>query len=287
MLNDNVKQIVNNVLNKECYYNKEYECYETDIYVDYRDTLNNEDIKEILKDDTEDTFFQKINEYYIGAEQDLIDCINDKCCNLLDKEKIDFDESDVLDYISQNLIINYPYDHFKNQKLNVNLTIDTGDKNYEFTLNGDCGELQDIDDKSSLLWLCKTQGYDKSQLEKAFSEDTESKFLNSVVDEIENETTSMNTLTFFLKTTLGELMELKSKKRFNIFIDKNTNVGLVDYYNGAGGILDICLEQSLIINNNIINNIEVDGLNNGYSVTSIYGISEDFWNTDLKIVSEF
>ena len=82
-------------------------------------------------------------------------------------------------------------------------------------------------------------------------------------------------------------MELKSKKRFNIFIDKNTNVGLVDYYNGAGGILDICLEQPLIVNNNIINNIEVDGLNNGYSVASIYGISEDFWNTDLKIVSEF
>ena len=287
MLNDNVKQIVNNVLNKECYYNKEYKCYETDIYVDYRDTLTKEDIKEILKDDTEDTFFQKINEYYIGAEQDIIACINYKCCNLLDKAKVDFDESDVLDYISENLIINYPYDHFKNQKLNVNLTIDTGDKNYEFTLNGDCGELQDIDDKSSLLWLCKTQGYDKSQLEKAFSEDTESKFLNSVVDEIENETTSMNTLTFFLKATLGELMELKSKKRFGIFVDKNTNVGLVDYYNGAGGILDICLEQSLIINNNIINNIEVDGLNNGYSVASIYGISEDFWNTDLKIVSEF
>lgn len=287
MLNNYAKQIVNNILNKECYYNKEYECYETDIYVDYRDTLNKEDIKEILKDDTEDTFFQKIDEYYRDSEQDIIACINDKCCNLLDKEKIDFDESDVLDYISENLIINYPYDHFKNQKLNVNLTIDTGDKNYEFTLNGDCGELQDIDDKSSLLWLCKTQGYDKSQLEKAFSEDTESKFLNSVVDEIENETTSMNTLTFFLKATLGELMELKSKKRFSIFVDKNTNVGLVDYYNGAGGILDICLEQPLIINNNIVNSIEVDGLNNGYSVASIYGISEDFWNTDLKIVSEF
>lgn len=287
MLNNYAKQIVNNILNKECYYNKEYECYETDIYVDYRDTLNKEDIKEILKDDTEDTFFQKIDEYYIGAEQDIIACLNGKCCDTLDKEKIDFDESDVLDYISENLIINYPYDHFKNQKLNVNLTIDTGDKNYEFTLNGDCGELQDIDDKSSLLWLCKTQGYDKSQLEKAFSEDTKSKFLNSVVDEIENETTSMNTLTFFLKATLGELMELKSKKRFSIFIDKNTNVGLVDYYNGAGGILDICLEQSLVINHNIVNSIEVDGLNNGYSVASIYGISEDFWNTDLKIVSEF
>ncbi len=90
MLNNYAKQIVNNILNKECYYNKEYECYETDIYVDYRDTLNNEDIKKILKCDTEDIFLEIINEYYIGAEQDIIDCINDKCCNLLDKAKVDF-----------------------------------------------------------------------------------------------------------------------------------------------------------------------------------------------------
>lgn len=59
-----------------------------------------------------------------------------------------------------------------NQYVPVSIMVDTGDGNYDYTLNSlypsfygrRCDE---IPEKSSLLWLAKQQGYDASDLKKA------------------------------------------------------------------------------------------------------------------------
>ena len=64
-----------------------------------------------------------------------------------------------------------------------------------------------------MLWLGKKQGYSREQIEEALLTDKEiqGKFMKSLYNELVNETTCMNALTFFVKMTLKDLLDLKEK----------------------------------------------------------------------------
>jgi hypothetical protein len=172
-----------------------------------------------------------------------------------------------LNYISLNLKYN-PME----QEICINVTTDFyAESNYDFTKNGystETGKLK----KGSMLWLLHSQGYTVADL---YNEEkrNNSIFLKSLQEEIENVSSDMNILTFFIKVSLKDYF---SRKNGSVHISKNTNCGLYDPWSGAGSVLGIKLERSLTIPKKHVFDYGIDG-NLGYSVNRIYGASEDFW----------
>ena len=78
--------------------------------------------------------------------------------------------------------------------------------------------------------------------------------------------------------TLVDLIDYLEEPK-DIVLDKYTNCGLVDFWNGAGGMLDICLNKEVIIPK-IYVNISIDG-GHGYSIRSIYGMCSTYWKDTL------
>lgn len=77
-----------------------------------------------------------------------------------------WDDDKIREELESMWYFKYPTDEYLEQEVNVDIRIDTGDANYDFTLNaiyphynGRKGD--DIDDRASLVWLAKTQGYSK------------------------------------------------------------------------------------------------------------------------------
>ena len=82
---------------------------------------------------------------------------------------------------------------------------------------------------------------------------------------------------------LVEGFENKSIKE--IKIDKRCDVGLVDFWLGAGGTLNITLDKDLVIPIENIDRIDYDG-NFCYGLSDTYGMSmNDYWNDTKFSVS--
>lgn len=280
------KEVIN-VLKEIWYldYNEKGKYFEADIYVDYNDKLSKDMIMDIIGSSNpyetlNDIIFDAYEELDFDLRSRIISEVGEK---MKEKGFEVEDEMDIHETIINNVMINYPTEHFlNNTELYVNIGLDTGDGNYDYTLNG-CNE---IHEESSMLWLALQQGYSREEYENVILEEefTISDFLESAYYEVTNSTTDIGKLTFFVKMTLGELIELREvinqKKDFTITLDKNTYGGLVDTWNGAGSVLGLTLEKDIVIPSNILT-IEVDG-ENGYSIENIFGLTGDLWDIKIK-----
>jgi hypothetical protein len=186
----------------------------------------------------------------------------------------------IIDWLNENISFNLPYDHYLDQSVLVDIIVNTGDGDYDYTLNNwltwDARE-EEINDESSILWLVKQQGYTKEQLKNLIEEHEiyDSKFLKSIYQECENVTTHMNALAFFTKMTLKEYIELQENPS-DLTLSERTSCGLYDCWNGAGGCLEIYLEKPVIIPKDFIE-VHIDGCR-GYGVNEIYGMCSSFWD---------
>lgn len=198
-----------------------------------------------------------------------------------------------------------------NQSVEVDIIVDTGDENYDYTLNcvyphynGIYGET--VSNESAIVWLSKQQGYTKTQLNKALrnGEHNGSKFLQSMRTEVLNCTSHMNALTLFIKMTLGECFDLieaiekdsindeksgyrtvqKRRGKGYITLSKNTACGLYDLWSGAGSVLDIVLERDVKLPLKYISTSKPDGCR-GYGLSEIYGMCRSFWKGKVKEIS--
>jgi hypothetical protein len=301
-----IVELIKDCINKNCYlnYNKENGTYTGDIYTDYNDYLEDSTIKDIFKSkNPKNKFYELLDECYVDCgfeyQYDVIKTIADN----LDEEIYDGYEDFIKDWVYMHVNFNYPYEHYINQSVQVDIIVDTGDESYDYTLNcvyphynGRYGEI--INNQASLVWLTKQQGYTKLQLNKALRDCDygDSKFLKSVRDEVANCTSHMNSLAFFVDITLGELLDLqdkiiedsendikegyrtinKRKGKGYLTIDKNTSCGLYDNWNGAGSILEISLDKDVKLPIKYISSATIDG-NRGYGVDEIYGMCSSFW----------
>ena len=127
------------------------------------------------------------------------------------------------------------------------------------------------------MWLAKKQGYKKNETKNALldCEYNNSRFLKSLREELLNCTSHMNTLVFLTKMTIREWLEILNKDK--ITIPKNTTCGLVDFWMGTGGLLNIHLEKDITINKENIHQIIPDCCKS-YSIHSIYGCTDNIWN---------
>ena len=301
-LNERVLNILNEIMPN--YQKKSESEWAIALYADYRDKMEYRTAIEIFDaDNPEDAFYDQLDYWYLDYQYDEIEEIVKSVIKKLDDD--DVDDDDVRYIVRDCVYCEFPADHYLNQEFRVPIMVDTGDGNYDYILNcitpawNGCSA-DAIDDKASLVWLCQQQGYKKCQLQKVInSEDKlQNKFLDSVYDELANESGSMNTLTFLVTMTLQQLVNLNAaiKKREGkghfydasersdcgtITISKNTFTGLFDPWNGGGSLFDIVLDTDVVLPIKFIRSALPDG-GDGYGVDNVYGWAAQAWRGEVK-----
>ena len=278
--------------------------YHFEIYVDYRDEIDDSTAQEFLENDyPRDALIEKLWDWYQEQEWDIID-------NLVDdfKEKVDpklledaniiedgnLDDGDIRDEIMDLIYVDYPVDWAENQEFCFNIIVSNGDDNYDFWLNehlvDETGEVDENAEKAGLVWLAKQQGYTFEELIE-FMKDEEyvnsNKFISSLVAEIFSGY-GCEALTFCVKMTLGQAIALKEKMKSNpngsIVIDKKAECGLFDPWSGGGSVLEIACEKDVEIPFENIWKFYIDEKrSNRYdSIHNVYGTDSSLWRDCLK-----
>ena len=309
-MTDLIKQIVRETIeNKMCAWQKKPDgYYHEEIYADYRDEMDDSTLKEIMaSEDPEQTFDEKMFEWYQEAEweieRNLLEAVVASIETAAPTET--YDEDEIKDEIRELVSIDYPYEHFLKQEFCVNIFVDTGDGNYDYVLNcvyphynGRYGET--INDRASIVWLARQQGYTKTELNKALREGDikdPKGFLESMRQEVINHGSHMGILTFLARMTLEEILELnellklqdRNGKKYAaeerpycgyILIDKKAECGLYDPWGGGGSILELQLEKDVRLPIRFIRSATVDG-GDGCSIRNVYGTDSSIYREDV------
>ena len=342
-----INKIKETINNSDYYltYDEKSDCFYGEIYADYRDEFSDENISDILKSNCPQERFNEIMfDSYFDYEWELkADVIQFVINELEDNEEmgyISFEKychenglsndsikshkewqlrcAEITDliqaYCDEHIYFNYSYQHYLDQEVCIDILVDTGDLNFDYTLNSmyphyNSNIEDEIDERASLVWLSSQQGYNKERLEKALKEEMYdgSKFLKSVREEILNTSTSVNCLVFLAKMTLRDAMKLQErikedkklksdgscgswydpKNRLGtdfITIDKSVECGLFDTWNGTGSMLEIVLEKDIQLPLKYIDSIEVDSCSTrGYGVADVYGLDSSPWRNVVKL----
>lgn len=278
--------------------------YHFDIYVDYRDEIDDSTAQEILENDfPRDALFEKLLDWYQESEWDIFD-------NLVDdfKEKVDpelfrqaniiedgnIDDNMIRDIFQDTIYVDYPVDWALGQEFCFNIIVSNGDDNYDFWLNehvvDDDGNVDKDAEKAGLVWLAKQQGHTLEELIESLKDEeyvNPNKFISSLVSEV-FDGYGCEALTFCVKMTLGQAIELKEKMKSNqngsIILDKNVTCGLFDPWQGGGSLLDIACEKDIEIPFENIWKFYIDARRgNRYdSIHSVYGTDDSFWKDYLR-----
>ena len=289
-----------------------------EIYADYRDAIGGRTAGEIIDaDNPEQAFWEKLDEWYSDAEWDYKHELTEKVKRSLDSDSENFpdglddeQESFVEDTVRERVSYDYPADHFLDQDMYVNIMLDTGDCNYDFVLNSSVypcwygGDKHILDPKAAIVWLAKQQGYTKTQLQNALKDGDMADpkgFLQSMRVELANLPSHMSTLTFLVKMTFRQLLELNEAIQWRerqggrkydpkeypncgyIVLDKRTMCGLYDPWSGGGSVLEVQLEKDVRIPIKYIwQAIPDEAKGHGYQVGDVYGMCGSAWQETLK-----
>lgn len=283
--------------------------FKVEIDANYDDELSEKTANEILAaDNPEEDFWEKLCEMYSDYEMELRAELEEKVEEALTAEDGPYpkgllhEDGDLHDILLDLVYFDLPEKHYLRQKFAVNIIVDTGDGNYDFTLNdlypAYCGYYNDgaIDPKASVAWLARSQGYTAGQLRRALREGDMRDphgFLQSMRAEVANIASHMNALTFLVELTLEQLIELnrliKLQERNGRFydatkipycgyivLDKKTMTGLYDPWNGGGSCFEIEMEKDVRLPVKLIRSALPDG-GDGYSIGSVYGMCYSAW----------
>lgn len=273
--------------------------YYYDLSCDVDDELSNDQINEILiSDNPIETLYRKIRDVYYQSFYDFVLNLSTN----FKKSKYGYTEKlgNALDWFYNNVILDYPKlaEHFLKQKVCTNIFLDTGDKANGYEDNdiypsgyGEYDELENISEKSSVLWLANQQGYSKDDFLDVFETKcrrTKSGLLYDLYNELLNSYNG-GCVAVLTEMTLQQMIDINDAKNDNIAgfitIDKNASVGLYDYANGGGGPFDITLEKDLDIPICYIGECLADstvGSIQNYTLASVYGTCDAFWQRGKK-----
>lgn len=278
--------------------------YHFEIYVDYRDEIEDSTAQEILESDSpRDTLIERLLDWYQEQEWEIID-------NLVDdfKEKVDpklledaniiadgnLDDGDIREEFMDAVCVDYPEDWALGQEFCFNIIVSNGDDNYDFWLNehiiDEDGNVDKDAEKAGIVWLAKQQGYTLEALVEALKDGDVAEpktFLESVLQEVANGY-GCEALTFCVKMTLGQAIDLKERMKENpngsIVLDKKVECGLFDMWDGSGSVLEIRCDKDIEIPFDNIWKFYVDeSKSNRYdSIHNVYGTTDALWKDYLK-----
>lgn len=188
-----------------------------EVFADYRDTLDVKTAAKILEQKNPLEYFynmmlyERYNEIEAEMWHNIYNEIEESLRNIGINPQMPADaEFDLWDFLSACVVIDLPYDHYLDLKFCVNIKVDTGDENEDYTLNSVFPSYNEdvgyrLNDKASIVWLARQQGYTKTQLWKTLQANDQSNnkgFLNSMCIEVANEASHMNALTFLVSMSL-------------------------------------------------------------------------------------
>lgn len=309
-MTDLIKQIVRETIENKmrAWQKKPDGYYHEEIYADYRDEMGDATLKQILAyEDPWQAFDDKMFEWYHDAEWQIENDLLEAVVASIETGVSDatYDDYEIRKEIRELVLIDYPYEHFLKQQFCVNIFVDTGDGNYDYVLNcvyphynGRYGET--INDRASIVWLARQQGYTKTELNKALREGDikdPKGFLESMRQEVINHGSHMGILTFLARMTLEEIFELNELLKLQdrnghfydaekrpycgyILIDKKAECGLYDPWSGGGSILELQLEKDVRLPIRFIRSATVDG-GDGYSIRNVYGTDSSIYREDV------
>lgn len=310
ILLDELKQAVSDVLDTLLSVERQEDgTFSCEIYADYRDEMGDKTAIKISRSEYPmQTFWEHLDEWYQDYQWELGDELEKEVRAKLTATDGPYpeglsneDDTRMLDTLHNLVYFKLPADHFLKRSFHVNIMVDTGDGNVDYTLNsaypcwyGRCGE--PIDPKAGIAWLAKTQGYTRGRLKRALQEGDMAEpkgFLQSMRVELANLSSAMSTVTFLVELTLEQLIELNRLIRLQdrdgvhydsrknpycgyIVIDKDTETGLYDPWNGGGSVFEIQLEKDVKLPIKYIRSALPDG-GDGHSVGSVYGMCGSAW----------
>lgn len=312
---DKLSQAVSDVLDTLLGYDlQEDGTFTCEIYADYRDEMDSKTAIRILQsEDPMQSFWEQLDEWYQDyrwtLEDELENNVKDKLLTGPYANGMSGEDYDRLHDILAGLVyFSLPEEHFLKQTFRVNIMVDTGDGNYDYTLNSayPCwyGAYDaPIDPKAGIAWLAKTQGYTRGQLKRALQQGDMAGpkgFLESMRVELANLSSAMSTVTFLVELTLEQLMELNRLIRLQdrngvhydsrknpycgyVIIGKDTMTGLYDPWNGGGSVFEIQLEKDVRLPVKYIRSALPDG-GDGWSVGSVYGMCGSAWTSGVKTI---
>lgn len=319
--------ILRDILSRETYIDKEeggqigYE-----VYLDYRDEIGDKSLADISQaDDPTEAFFDVESEWLFNAEEyyfpELIEKIESE---INDRDDMCFEdyESEICEWVRDNVYWYMP-DKFFEQEVDVVVSLDVGDMNYDFTCNdvlnwyGRYNEKNELDPNSPIKWLAKQQKklteLKKALREKYLSQSTDfqqekyeySRFVKTTIQELQNVCSHMNTLIFLCRMSLKEFLDLKelinSEKELNdsycyderkgtksFTISKNATCGLFNPWDGGGSVLEIELDKDVVIPTKAVFDVWIDCNGSkcngrGYDVADVYGIWRGAFNGTVTI----
>lgn len=315
---EELKQAVSEILDTLLGYERQSDgTYRCEIYADYRDEMDNKTAIKILEaGEPMETFWDILDEWYGCCRWELEDELEKEVRDKLTDEDgpypdglSDEDDDALRDVLLELVHYDLPIDHYLEQTFYVDIMVDTGDGNYDYTLNaaypcwyGTYGA--PIDDRAGIVWLARTQGYTRGRLQRALRQGDMADpkgFLESMRVELANLPSAMSTVTFLVELTLEQLIELnrliKLQDRYGhyydsrekpycgyIVIDKDTMTGLYDPWCGGGSVLEVQLEKDVKLPVKYIRSALPDG-GDGYSVGEVYGMCGSAWkNGGVKII---
>ena len=291
-------------------YDEKNGCYFDEPYVDYNDELTDKDIENILEqEEPEWALEDMLSDCYQDTEWQYRDDIIDRFQKTEEGSKYDWDE--INDELVDMWYLKIPFEHYRQQEVCMDVLVDTGDMNYDYTLNAvyphyNGREDDEIDDKASLVWLAKTQGYTKEQLQNQLTNGEDKLdvkgFLETVYQEVINCSAACPTLIFPIKMTLEQAMKIckiinkRDKNGYkyeleeredcgSIVIDKNVDCALYDYWAGGGGCWGIELEKDVELPIKLIHKAVPDG-SLDYSMKECYGVTSECWKKALKKIKD-
>ena len=304
---------IKEIIEKEWYPNEDGGI---EMYLDYRDTLSNSTLYDIMtSNNPKETFNELIDSWEFESALYYKDDLEKEIKNNLTEDEMDFFNSysdDIWDWIREYYYFYFDKEHY-NETVKVNIMLDTGNCNYDFTRDNilnycnyysDHGK--DLKD-SSILWLAKQQKK-ATLLRKAIKkvlngEDIkfEDKFIESTIEELENLPSHMATLTFLVNMPLFDYFDLREamaaeeklndsyvledrKGKGTITISKDTMCGLFDVWSGGGSLLEIELDKDVVLPIKCIWRAEIETGKSeyGYSVDSVYGLVGSAWDGTVK-----
>lgn len=257
------------------------------LYPDRTDYLTLKELTAVMEvDDSHyDALIDLLDEAYAEAFDDALDELLDEVLDHWDTvdDPMPWDAADedtVREIVRNAVDFVLDYDHFLRQTLYLNILINTGDGNADFTHNNwlDRHALtRPIPDDSGLLWLARSQGYSDADVEWAIRspQKTHGVFLDSVLDECANATSLMNALTFFVQMSVGQFVAWLDSGA-DLTLSSDAACGLWDPWSGAGSLLEITLERPVTIPFAIAE-AAPDGVRGNYDVADTYGMLRRFW----------
>ena len=218
---------------------------------------------------------------YEDVEFDMTTQVIDAFGRYLEANGIDIDEDSVRDLVYDVFYIDLKsvIDAVLSLEFDVDivLTNTNNEAQYDFAHNSAFGEEDKFSQlSSSWPFILKSQGIEGVDSVEDLR-GIEGVVASSIVEEIENTTSDMNAFTFFVKMNMEDFIKLYEGNYSSITLKAGTSCGLVDFWYGAGSLLEVDLDKPVTLSKGTFNAV-IDKANPyGYSVAEIFGLLSGFW----------